>query len=93
MSHLPHGATNNATNMKAPKCRLCGKEHWSNEPHVFGGSEEKADSGADKSQGSERGQVVHKGEYPKTPNRRSREAYNAYQREYMRKRRAKLPNV
>jgi hypothetical protein len=23
--------------MKAPKCRLCGEEHWSNAPHSFGG--------------------------------------------------------
>lgn len=22
--------------MKAPKCKLCGHEHWANAPHVFG---------------------------------------------------------
>jgi hypothetical protein len=32
--------------------------------------------------------VVRLGEVGRTPNRRSRDAYNAYQREYMRKRRA-----
>ena len=21
--------------MKAPKCRICGKEHWTHEPHQF----------------------------------------------------------
>ena len=35
------------------------------------------------------GSAVAKAEPAKTPNRRSREAYNAYQREYMRKRRTK----
>lgn len=33
-------------------------------------------------------ELPHRPADPKTPNRRTRAAYNAYQREYMRKRRA-----
>ncbi len=82
--------------MKGPKCRLCGKEHFSNEPHRFDdekGNVEKGGGGYSapiaakpaKSSASAAGQVA--------ANRRWREKnperYKKYQREYMRERRKK----
>ncbi len=29
--------------MSAPKCRLCGAVHWSNEPHKFGSAKESSE--------------------------------------------------
>jgi hypothetical protein len=74
--------------MKAPKCRLCGKEHWSHEPHVFEetGSRKPREREAAR---KEPGAPVHKAEGLEsvvagtTQNRRKRADYNAYQRQYM----------
>lgn len=70
--------------MKAPKCRLCGKEHWLNEPHAFEVEIRPTEMGTPERQ--DRSDVVAQNKVD-TKQRWSREAYNAYQREYMRKRR------
>lgn len=82
-----------------PLCELCGDRHGSHQAHRFATNaatnRHATNAGAtnttarevgraevDRSVDSEVGLV-------RTANRRTREAYNAYQREYMRKRRVK----
>lgn len=82
--------------MKGPKCRLCGQEHFSNEPHRLDDEKGNAKKSGKvnstpataepaKSSDSTGGQVA--------ANRRWREKnperYKKYQREYMRKKRSK----
>jgi carbonic anhydrase/acetyltransferase-like protein (isoleucine patch superfamily) len=88
--------------MKPPKCRLCEHEHWTTQPHKFAtnvvntatNSETKNHKDrdvappTDASMGEPRRVQKRVTGEPKTRNRRAKEAYNAYQREYMRKRRA-----
>lgn len=80
--------------MKPPKCRACGSEHWSSEPHVwkregvvhvadipaaFGRVERLEEKSGSIVAHCEHGtQVIPKTQFDRT----------AYQREYMRKRRA-----
>jgi hypothetical protein len=88
-----------------PLCDLCGSRHESYQGHVFATNRDATNTSAtnavslDERKGSaqkaspafDQG-VAHVGAEAvsgKTRNRRSREAYNAYQREYMRKRRGR----
>jgi len=85
--------------MKPPKCRLCETYHWNNEPHKFKEADRQPDKGGDTSRTARDNVVaavpskerVGEGadEPSRTPNRRDRKDYNAYQREYMRKWRKK----
>ena len=78
--------------MTPPKCRLCGKEHWSNEPHRFEGApnarkprETEEENGVDKGPGYIHDQrLVDPG-----PHKNEGFDRKAYQREYMRKWRAR----
>lgn len=90
--------------MKPPKCRLCGHEHygmahvWDATNTVKTATNDATNSrGAAKRSACEPDQRKsglpelaprQPGETGKTANRRDRKAYNAYQREYMKKRRA-----
>ena len=70
--------------MANKKCDLCGKDHEPWQAHVF----EKqlvVDPGGEVR--TERLTATNRDATNKTKNRRSKEAYNEYQREYMRKRR------
>ena len=86
--------------MKPPKCRLCESAHWSNEPHVFATNKKDATNNATNSIAAKvekerpsldpvRKTQADIPENDRTQNRRKRADYNAYQRELMRKRRAK----
>ena len=85
--------------MKPPKCRFCDKEEWR---HVCAGATNRATNQKKDATNSERQIALVETPRPtilavdrkavaapKTQNRRSREDYNAYQREYMRLKRAK----
>jgi hypothetical protein len=71
--------------MDKPVCRLCGSRHWSNEPHDF-----HADSGQKPEKGRKppESEGASKEALRKRKWRdKNRKAYNAYMKEYMRKRR------
>ena len=83
-----NGATNNATNEEgngATNISVACEEVVKADDEKSGVSE--VTSGAGEGSGSIRPGV---GVVGRTGNRRSREAYNAYQRDYMRKKRAKV---
>lgn len=67
-----------------PTCRLCHAAHWLNEPHVFAINKDAAAVCGDASPV----EAPINASINRTANGRTREAYNAYMREYMRKRRA-----
>ena len=74
--------------MDAPKCRLCGQKHYGVE-HVWPGSPLE-EAGARKEPNGLR--AAGNDDTASTKGKKqgwNREAYNAYQREYMRKVRAK----
>ncbi len=64
--------------MDKPKCKVCGKSHWSHEDHVW--SKEVVPRLPEKFEGIEITDVDDKPKFDRV----------AYQREYMRKRRAKM---
>jgi hypothetical protein len=86
-----------------PICDICGTRHESYQAHVFASTQVMPATNriaTNKSvatnrsavgvvQGDAAGGVAGEVVPGKSKNRRSREAYNTYQREYMRKRRAK----
>jgi hypothetical protein len=73
--------------MEKPKCRVCEHKHWSHEPHVFEDSTPEArplPKPASETEGSlskETGQVARNRRYRE----KHREKYNAYMREYRRR--------
>lgn len=88
---------------KAPKCRKCGNPHWSTErcPRIGTVSPERASTkvevaGSNPAPSGQRfleapAKVAQSGRAPPSlpkPKGRDRVKYNAYQREYQRKRRA-----
>ena len=83
--------------MKPPKCRLCESAHWLNEPHVFAINSRPAINAdaINKPKANERLEPTPKkeasladGDDDRTGNRRRKVDYNAYMKEYMRKKRA-----
>lgn len=68
-----------------PECRLCGHRHFSSEPHVFAESKEPKKKPVKKVKKKSKSTDV---ERVQKWRERNREHYNAYQRRYMRKRRA-----
>ncbi len=93
-------------NMDKPKCRLCNERHYSYEPHKFAintddiaintaintvagtsSVQPHAEAVSVRAVSNPDGAPV---ENAMTPNRRKRDDYNAYMRDYMRKRRANL---
>jgi hypothetical protein len=71
-----------------PKCRLCGHEHWSNEPHRIGGSVANCVSGTQMS-------VANAGskERSRRWRERNRALYNERQAKLMRARRQKVASA
>jgi hypothetical protein len=81
-------------------CDICGTRHHAYQAHVFATNriatntsatnkpKKVAEVGEGLRRGGEAREPADEG-VAKTRNRRTREAYNAYQREYMRRRRAK----
>ena len=79
------------------KCELCGTVHEAYQAHVFATNTATNKESATNTIATNAPPIASVaetkaavgGEVPiRTPNRRSREAYNAYQREYMRRKRA-----
>ena len=85
-----------------PRCEICGARHHPRQAHRFteslGGVSDAPDKGREELLGTGTGRVgseepdmafagTRVGVAGRTANRRTREAYNAYMREYMRKRR------
>ena len=77
--------------MTPPKCRLCGKEHWSHEPHVFKEASSRESGKAEKEDGVDKGsRDIHDQRLVDSrPHKNEGFDRKAYQREYMRKWRAK----
>ena len=88
--------------MEAPKCPFCGVKEWRHVcGRIAGGDVKKGfgEGGAGSGKGADTwgvsGEVPQKQEgktgvdSPKSGNGRSRETYNAYMREYMKRRRSK----
>ena len=75
--------------MKAPKCKLCGAAHGLGEPHQWG-EEDEVLPGLAERVAAQLIKVVEKSAEPARAAARKAEKFdrNAYQREYMRKRRA-----
>ena len=69
--------------MDAPKCKLCGKRHYTYEPHVFSGMDVVSSSANEFVP-----MVVHKVVHTKHGKYADKEKRKAYRREYMRKKRA-----
>lgn len=65
--------------MEKPLCTLCEKRHWGNEPHVF----EEGEPLDEEPRQEESGQAARNRRY----RQRHRERYNAYMRQYRRKKR------
>ena len=82
-------------------CEICGTPHHSYQGHVFATNRNATNTDATNAQRATNKSKVKESAVlavdgkdvaaseRKTKNRRARQAYNAYQREYMRKRRAK----
>ena len=87
--------------MKKPKCKLCGAKHWPPEPHTAHGAifattgvphklEPVVNSLLDASIGEFASNTASNSTPLDAPKQRwTRQAYNAYMRQYMTKRRAK----
>jgi len=69
--------------MDKPNCKICGKKHWSHEDHVWPKDDQKVEW--EKSEIP----IPPGGVIQKHPNPEKKFDRVAYQREYMRKRRAK----
>ena len=65
--------------MDKPTCKVCGKKHWSHEDHVWPAEVPPKKIEKVYPQSTDNGVVIHKKKFDRV----------AYQREYMRKRRAK----
>ena len=82
-----------------PLCDMCGTRHESYQAHVFATNRIATNAHATNKEANEHVSLAPHdcgkadgvaGVGKRTRNRRSREVYNAYQREYMRKRRLKV---
>ena len=83
--------------MDAPICRSCNTKHWSREPCPVRGVDERRKPSLVK-RGKEpvekKNLTQTESSLPKEPVKRwDKESWNAYMKEYMRKRRANKPNL
>lgn len=75
-----------------PYCKICGKNHWFHEPHDFGNNSDKSVTNIPIYRDITNKKDKGKNERVLRWKKERRDKYNAYMREYMRKKRRAIDN-